>query len=172
MTTIYGESQFNYYVGSSGKEQAGSITVTGGGALVFPVIFTQYALSKRDRIQVVESFSEAVHIYAFGKGADKLVLSGHLLANTNGSDGINAYSSLVSQYDSSLRAFKAAETGDHIVVAGANGIVFSGVVDALDFTMDSSQNNISSFRLSMTSSDAAFYVGGSSSGGSSSSRSG
>jgi len=151
MADLFSGSQFSVL---GARPDTGSIAITGSASILFPVIFTEYRLSKREKVQIVEAFSEAVHLYAFGGGVDRLMLSGHILTDVSSGGSL-----VVSPYDSGLRAFQAAKQGQLVVVTGGGGTVFPGVVDSLEFGVSSAANNMSNFQLSMIGSKSAYYVG-------------
>lgn len=173
MGDIFGErsSTVSQYT-KAGVESFGAIRVQsengGGSGLVSPVIFVSFTVTFREKIQVVESFNEVVHIYAYGKGAGQLILGGHVLAECNSNPKLERTRDfLITEYEDNLRAFQSASKGDLVKVAGPGNIVVSGVVDSLQVAAISEYNNKLDFTLTMTTSSSAFGFnsGNSNSGG-------
>ena len=104
-------------------------------SLVTPVIFNQFVINYNEKVQVLESFNEVVHIYAYGKGAGSLTLGGMVLATCDNRLLANTNRLLVKQYENQLRAFQAARRGDLVKVSGPGGIVGSGVVVSLSVSI-------------------------------------
>jgi hypothetical protein len=142
--------------------QAGAIQVTGN--LVYPVIFTSYRLQKSEKLQAIEAFSENSHFNAFGKNADMLILAGNIMIGEEGESLLNSL--LIARYERTLRAFRAAESGQLIIVSGPGDIIFTGVANGMEFSAQSEISSVFPFSLSLMGITQGFAVGGSGKGGS------
>jgi hypothetical protein len=120
----------------------------GKGLFAYPVIFTSISIRLGERVQVIESFNDAVHLNAFGKNAAVLSLAGHVIGSVKDNDGQEKTGSLlIKNYDNNIRAFEAAKKGKLITISTHMGIVYSGVCTALDFSHDASLRAISNFNM-------------------------
>lgn len=138
----------------------GAIQVTGD--LVHPVIFTNYRLQKSEKIQAVEAFSENSHFNAFGKSADMLMLTGNVMVISG--DEIQINNALIDKYEKILRAFKAAQAGNLIVVSGPGDLIFTGVANGMEFSAQAEIRSIFPFSLNLLGISQGFAVGDKSTG--------
>ena len=130
--------------------------------VIYPVIFTDFSLRKGERVQVVNGFKEAVHMYAFGKNADQLSLSGYVLAS-NLSNPSFAYlkNLLYVPYEKTLRAFSAAKTDPtyRATVSGPGGVLITGVATGLTLSMNSAINSVINFAMTFIAINSLMGVG-------------
>lgn len=146
---------------ANGSPGNGAILVSGASSLIYPVIFTGFRITKREKVQTVEAFDETNHLYAFGKSADVVQLSGMVMDSVKGTAGS---SGLMKKYDSEFRAFKSAEKGKMLVISGIAGSVISGTVDSLEIAASAETDCLLSFSLSLLCVDHAFNVNAPASG--------
>jgi len=121
-------------VGSSSGGSGGE-----GGLLAFPVIFTGFQINLREKIQVLETFNEFVHVYAFGRGVGNATLNGLVLGQRNNPDGAGLKGSLIDVYENQLRARKLAEAGNLAIISGPGDAVVQGVTHTFNFGMTVSE---------------------------------
>lgn len=134
----------------------------GGRHIVYPAIFSNFALRKSERVQIVNGFNEAVHLYAFGKNADQLQLGGHILASTIFNFSfLGTKRAILTPYDKVLRAYSAAELGPEYrtTVSGPGGVLVTGVATDFSLSMNGAINSVLDFSMSFIAVDSMMGIG-------------
>jgi len=135
---------------------------TGNRYVMYPVIFSNFSLRKGERVQVIHGFNEAVHMYAFGKNAEQLSLSGYVLANTlSNFSFLRTKDVLNTPYDKSLRAYSAASIDPtyRATVSGPGGVLVTGVATGLDISMNGAINSVLNFSMNFIAINSLMGVG-------------
>ncbi len=109
----------------------------------FPVIISRFGYGASEKVQVIETFKEYIHMYAFGRAASSVQIVGHVLAQ---SGDLSAAEDLKSAYESTLRAFKVAQGGSLISISGPLGVI-KGVAINLMFDIAAGQDNVFNFTM-------------------------
>ena len=116
--------------------------------LTFPVIFNSYRVILNEKVQVLESFKEVVHVFAFGKGAGQAVLTGFVLAHgTRNPSHRRLNSRLMRKYEKGLRAFKTAKAGRVVTISGPGDMILRGVAVGLEISLSAETQGFASFSL-------------------------
>ena len=116
----------------------------------YPIIITAYSLSKQEKIQIIEAFSDSFHIYPFGKKADVLILAGYLLSDINkNKEHGNANENIIVPYENKLRAFASAKSGDLVKVNGPGDLTFTGIADTIRIDATADTPALMSFNMSL-----------------------
>lgn len=163
MPEVFGSGRGNLRASGGGGGNGGYIRISPGG-LGFPVIFRQFSAQLQEKIQVLETFKEFIHIYAFGKGAGRATLSGSILSCGGGPPNANK---VANAYQNSLRARALAKSGSLATISGPGSFVVRGVIDSMSISIAAETHNMADFTLNMiiASSVSGAGGGGGSSGG-------
>ena len=148
--TLFSNSWRNTFGSKSSTQGASGMIRLRPTGLTFPVIFSGYQVAFNEKIQVLESFKDVTHVFAFGKAAGSATLSGHVLANGNSNPLQRKLKEKLFQvYDTKLRAFKAAKEGKLVMVSGPGNMVIQGVVIGLSMDMSAQLESVANFVLNM-----------------------
>ena len=165
---------------NSSFKHVGRASLAGSGAQAYfkvqgypgyPVIISRFEYGASEKIQVVEAFNEYIHVYAFGRAASQVQIQGHCL---NVGDDFQASAPVLkSVYQQELRAFKAAQNGGMISIAGPVGVL-KGIATNLSFAISAGQDGVINFGMNFVVLDGTSEssVGSSQGGGGSGSGSG
>lgn len=124
--------------------------LSGENIFTYPVIFTMFNLQKSEKVQVTETFGENIHLYAFGKAADVLQVSGMVLADTEMNPDLSRTAIFFTNgYDNTVRAFQAAKYGRIITVVGPGGTVFDGMCIGMNISASAQINILVEFTLNL-----------------------
>ncbi len=127
----------------------------GKSLLTYPVIFTDYAFEQGERVQTVEAFNDALHLYAFGKRTGSLSLGGAVVSTRTENDKHTKVKALlVDVYNKKIRAYKMAKKGQLVQIAGPGSLYAEGVISNFQITAQAQQANVLTFRLSMLVTDS------------------
>ena len=135
-------------------------TIASNNYFLYPVIFSSFAIRKSEKVQIVNGFNEAVHLYAFGKNADQIQLGGHILASTIFNYSfVNTDWALINPYQSVLRAFAAAKHGLKAKISGPGGVLLTGVATDFNMSMNGAINSVVDFSMTFVSADSVVSIG-------------
>ena len=132
--------------------------------ILFPVIFESFQLAKSEKVQIMESFNEVTHLYAFGKSPDRLQLSGHILASSAFNYAhLMGNVALTNYYENILRAFKVADSGLRAKITGPNisgkgSTLIVGVAINMTISMSANLESVIGFSMDFIASDTVSGV--------------
>ena len=135
---------------STGGGEGAGLSDGGGGNVGFPALFTHYSVVLNEKVQVLETFNEFIHIYAFGRAVGRATLGGQVVASGGSLRGIQ--SSVIGPYEGTLRARVLADAGNLAIISGPGGVTMQGVVVSAGFSVSTEgggNDNVASFSLEM-----------------------
>ena len=150
---IYTNSWVNVYPALTDTNLTSMIHIK-NSKITFPVIFTSYTVDHSERVQSIEAFNDALHIYCFGRRQGGLTLGGMLLSYGDNRGHAKATKYLLKPYFDDLRAFKRAQTGKLVQISGPGNLYAEGVVINFNFQSQAGQDNILNFNLRLILTDS------------------
>lgn len=117
------------------------ITVDGGD---FPALVSSYSVNRSERIQLVPTFNDFVHLYAFGKQPIQIVLSGFAPSDD---DKVNLQA-LIEKYESKYRAFNAA-SGGFMEITSLRGESLQGLCTNFTYTANAEMPVLVNFNMNI-----------------------
>jgi len=151
--SIFGNSWHNSYRATTKTSDSESLIVFGDRQeLTWPVIFNSYRLEESERLQVLETFNDLVHVYAYGRSIGRLTLGGMVMPSGT-FPGItdNLHTALMKKYQEDLRAFKRASNAgnEYIRIAGPRGLYLDGILGGLLLEVTAETDSIAAVTLSL-----------------------
>lgn len=133
---------------TDGGPTTGMVRINPGG-FTFPFIFTNYSVNLNEKIQVLETFKEFIHLYAFGKAAGQAQIQGQLLEGRGNTRHSQLGPGLLSVYEKQLRALQLAKSGKLAIISGPGNTIIKGVVNNLNYSITGATSNILTFTLNL-----------------------
>jgi len=154
MSRVYGAS-WKYTERARTGDGQGSLIYFKGFNLVYPVIFTDFSMTSGERVQTIEAFNDAIHLYAFGKRTANVTIRGMLLSDSVSNNAHQQLNALLMNKYNTMRAFNMAKAGKLVEVAGPGDLRIKGVVVGLDIGVRAEQDNVIPFSLNMLVTESA-----------------
>ena len=131
---------------------------------MYPTIINTFNLQKTEKVQIVESFGETTHIYAFGRHPTQLHISGYVLASNIFNPVFSrTYDALTSKYEELARAYQVAQSGIRVKITGPNingkgNILLQGIANNFTVQMSAENNSILVFSMNFIEVDTALAI--------------
>jgi hypothetical protein len=148
MTRVYGNS-WKYTLQARTGDGKGSLIYFKDFNLVYPVIFTDFSMNSGERVQTIEAFNDALHIYAFGKRTASVSIRGMLLSDSVKNESHQQLNKLLMRKYDQMRAFTMAKAGKLVEITGPGDLRIKGAIIGLDIGIRAEQDNVIPFTLSM-----------------------
>lgn len=132
----------------------------GNGLFTFPVVFTACSVQHGEKVHLLESFNEAIHIFAFGKTSGNINLQGYLLSDSKSNDRHQKFSALIGDKYKKIRAFNAAKSGQKVMISVPGGLVLSGICSGFSYSMSSESNSVINFSLQFVTTSTVMGIAG------------
>lgn len=122
----------------------------------FPALVQSYQVSRGERIQAVQCFNDAIHLYCFGGTPITGNIAGFMLAKNN------KLKALIGAYESKYRAYNATEKPFDITTI--SGETLKGLASNLIYAINAERPALINFSFdfyALRPSDTALATGGS-----------